>query len=233
MELQCKIDSVAHRVRLLRVDDQLVHERHQLLQKKIRALDTLDVSKVDSTTLGTHDGRQDNPPRISFVDGWLSVTYPSRNNCAAQLIDCNTATPSRAMRAWTREMLGSVHHFLSLERTILDVWQDLLVCVYVRVGMMIRTEPVCHIELRTISGAHQDPHPLAVYGTLVSAGSPCSGIFGLQSVECKIEVNGDFLAMLKSDRDHRVNFFSLLQVWNWKEGRTTVSTSTVMRLKHR
>ena len=66
MELRYRTNSAAHRVRLLRVDGQLVHKRYQLLQEKIRAWSSLDFSKVGSMMLGTYDGGPDNTPRISF-----------------------------------------------------------------------------------------------------------------------------------------------------------------------
>lgn len=225
MELQYQIDSAAHCLRLLRVDDQPMHQRHKLLQEKIRALNKLDFSKVNSMTLDTYDTRHDKPPRVFFVDGWVGATYRSRGDCAARLIDCNTTTPSQSPpRAWARETLNPTQPFLYLERTILDVWQDLLVCASIRTGSVTCNQPVCHLGLRTISGARGDSHPLAAHETLVSAGYPHScGTFGVEPAQSKFEVNGDFVAMLKSDRGCRATFFSLLQVWNWKEGRTTVS----------
>ena len=55
--------------------------------------------------------------------------------------------------------------FFSLEHTILDIRQDLLVSASVRTGFATHGQPVCHLELRAISGTHEDPHPLAAHGT--------------------------------------------------------------------
>ncbi|KAG8220557.1 hypothetical protein J3R82DRAFT_3290 [Butyriboletus roseoflavus] len=158
--------------------------------------DTFNFVKVDSTTLDTYDIRHDKPPRVFFADGWLGATYRARGKFAARLIDCNATTPSQSLRTWARETLNPTQPFLFPERPILDVWQDLLVL----------TETL-------IRSLHAEPwYPL---------GFPHGGVSGVEPAESKFEVNGNFVAMLKSDHGYRVGFFSLLQVWNWKEGRTT------------
>ncbi|KAF8553730.1 hypothetical protein OG21DRAFT_1203014 [Imleria badia] len=230
MELQYRINSAAHCLRLLCVNDQPIHKRDQLLKEKIRALGLLNYNRVASPPLGTHDGRPDNTPRVSFVDGWLGVTYIFRDGSGARLFDCNGATPSLSRRAWTRKTLNPMHPSFALKQTVLDIRQDLLVAASVsRTGLVRPGQPLCHLELRTISGSQEDPHPLAAQGTLVSL-APWNVWSSDGYAENKLEVNGDFVAMLVSDCGHG-GFMALLQVWNWKKGKTTVSAFAATRQK--
>ncbi|KAF9234013.1 hypothetical protein BU15DRAFT_66089 [Melanogaster broomeanus] len=222
-ELQYQIELGAHRLRFFAVDDESTHRRYRLLREKTRAWSLFDLNKVDLRVPLVNDGDFDDCG-MSFADGCLSLYNESLDNCSARLVDLDTPSPSQSRtRAWTPGEIRSSADGLAVICTLMDVWQDLLLCASIRTGFVGCGQPLYQIGVRTISGGPDDYHPLAADGVLFSVGSFWGAAFRFDPGDSQLQVHGDYTGLFSTataDGGHGVSW--LLQVWNWKRGGTSM-----------
>ncbi|KAF9222275.1 hypothetical protein BS17DRAFT_881121 [Gyrodon lividus] len=222
-ELQYQIELGAHRLRLLRFDGEPIHRRHQLLRQKIQAWSLFDLDKVNLIVPLANEGDFDDCS-MSFADGCLSLYNESLDNCSVRLVDLGTTSPSLSLsRAWTPGEIRSSVDGLAVVCTLMDVWQDVLVCASIRTGFVSCGQPLYQLDVRTISGGPGDYHPLAADGILFSVESFWDAVFRVEPGDSQLQVNADYVGFFTtaaSEGGHGISW--LLQVWNWKRGGTSM-----------